>query len=218
MDTKKFQEEGIKLIKKYFELTGPQENCFYQLYPLYFEWNQKINLISRKDFNAFYLHHVLHSLSIAKFIRFNPGAHVLDVGTGGGFPGIPLAIYFPETTFCLIDSIGKKIKAVEDIRRKLSLDNVCTLQTRIENHHRKYDFIVSRAVTRMETFVKWTRKNIKKESFHEKPNGILYLKGGDLSEELKNFPQAQVIPLNRFFEEDFFQTKKLVYLPGNKNH
>ena len=143
MEAKKLQEEGVNLIKKYFELTPSQENLFYKLYPLYFEWNQKINLISRKDFHAFYLHHVLHSLSIAKFIRFKPGAKILDVGTGGGFPGIPLSIYFPETRFCLIDSIGKKIKAVEDISRKLGLDNACTLQTRVENHKEKYDFITS---------------------------------------------------------------------------
>ncbi len=206
-------EPGVEIITKYYNVTPDQQKKFKTLYPVYKEWNERINLISRKDFHRFYLHHVLHSLSIAKFIRFKPEARILDVGTGGGFPGIPLAVMFPETRFHLIDSIGKKIKAVSDIVRQLQLKNVTTEQTRVENHQATYDFIVSRAVTHMDKFVRWTAKNIARQNRHEVENGILYLKGGDLREELKNFPGAQIIPLSTFFEEDFFETKKLVYLP-----
>ncbi len=205
--------EGIHLLSEYFDLTPGQKGKFLKLYPLYYEWNKKINLISRKDIDRFYLHHVLHSLSIAKFIRFLPGSRILDVGTGGGFPGIPLAIMFPETRFCLIDSIGKKIKAVADISDHLDLKNVCALQTRVENHQDKYDFAVSRAVTKTDKLYKWTRKNISGKSRHPISNGMIMLKGGDLQEELASFPQARVIPLRQYFEEEFFETKKLVYLP-----
>ncbi len=205
--------DDISLIEKYFRLDALQKSRFRVMYDLYAEWNARINLISRKDMTHFYLRHVLHSLAIAKFIAFLPGARVLDAGTGGGFPGIPLAVMFPETHFHLLDSIGKKIRAVEDIARRLELDNVTTEQNRLEKHKEKYDFVVNRAVTALPRLVAWTRKNISPLHRHPLPNGLISLKGGDLSEELKDFPRAQVIPISRWFEEDFFKTKKIVYLP-----
>lgn len=203
----------VSLIEKYFSLTPDQKEKFRLLGEIYPEWNAKINLISRKDTENFYLHHVLHSLGIAKFANFRPGARILDAGTGGGFPGIPLAVMFPRAHFHLVDSTGKKIKAVRQIARELDLDNVTAEQVRLENHHLPYDFVVSRAVTRMDRFYDWTAKNIGSENRHALANGILYLKGGDLREELKKFPHAKIIDLNRYFEEDFFDSKKLVYLP-----
>lgn len=202
------------IIFKYFpELTSTQKNQFLQLATLYQDWNQKINVVSRKDIAELYLRHVLHSMGIAKIQRFNEGAEIMDVGTGGGFPGIPLAILFPKTSFTLVDAIGKKIKVVDAVVEGLGLNNVLTRHARVEDLTGQYDFIVSRAVAAMPTFVHWTRGKIKKDCSHERKNGILYLKGGDLSEELGNYTSAEVFLLNDYFEEDFFETKKVVYLP-----
>ena len=204
----------MDIILKYFpELSEDKIDKLIQLESLYSAWNAKINLISRKDIDALYVRHVLHALSIAKVQPFKPGSHILDVGTGGGFPGIPLAVMFPETHFYLIDAIGKKIKAVNAIVEALGLKNVRTAHIRAEHIDEKFDFVVSRAVSRMPDFVKWVRRNIKKRSEHRLKNGILYLKGGDLTEELKDFPRAVTYELSHYFEEDFFETKKVVYLP-----
>jgi len=203
-------------ILNYFpHLSRAQKEQFSQLGPLYAGWNERINVISRKDIEALYLRHVLHSLGIAKVQDFLPGARVLDIGTGGGFPGIPLAIMFPETKFVLVDSIGKKIKVVGEIARELELENVEAIHGRAEKQKGQFDFIVSRAVTNMTDFVKWTRGKFLKENRHTLPNGILYLKGGDLQEELKPFQKARIYSLSDYFEEDFFETKKVVYLPGS---
>lgn len=204
----------VDTILKYFpNLSDIQKNQFIQLEVLYQDWNKKINVVSRKDIDELYLRHVLHSLAIAKLIKFNPKAEVLDVGTGGGFPGIPLAILFPETNFTLVDAIGKKIKVVDEVVNGLQLQNVKTFNCRVEELEGSFDFIVSRAVAAMPTFVRWVRGRIRKKSEHELKNGILYLKGGDLSDELRGYSTAQIFPLKDFFEEDFFETKKLVYLP-----
>ena len=204
----------MDIIKKYFpELTENQIEQFVKLKDLYKEWNLKINVVSRKDIDEIYLRHVLHSLGIAKVMSFQAGATVLDVGTGGGFPGVPLAILFPETQFHLVDSIGKKIKVVNEVVSGLGLENVKTTNDRVENVLDQYDFIVSRAVAQMETFVKWVQGHIKKKSIHELKNGILYLKGGDLTEELAKFTSAQIYNLTDYYQEDFFETKKVVYLP-----
>ncbi|NAY92444.1 16S rRNA (guanine(527)-N(7))-methyltransferase RsmG [Muricauda sp. JGD-17] len=202
------------IIFKYFDgLTDAQRDLFVRLEALYQDWNQKINVVSRKDIDELYLRHVLHSLGIAKIQRFNEGAEVLDVGTGGGFPGIPLAILYPEVQFTLVDAIGKKIKVVQDVVKGLQLDNVTALHSRVEDIDGQFDFIISRAVAAMPTFVHWTKGKIKKDSAHERINGILYLKGGDLTEELKQYKSAQIFDLNEYFDEDFFETKKVVYLP-----
>ena len=204
----------MQIITQYFpNLTEIQIAQFTQLEELYQDWNLKINVVSRKDIDEIYMRHVLHSLGIAKVQAFLPGASVLDVGTGGGFPGIPLAILFPETQFHLVDSIGKKIRVVNEVVEGLGLTNVKTTNDRVENVAGQYDFIVSRAVAQMETFVRWVRGHIKKKSIHERKNGVLYLKGGDLKEELAVFAKAEVIPLSNFYSEDFFETKKVVYLP-----
>ena len=195
------------------DLSEMQINQFEQLGGLYQDWNSKINVISRKDIDELYTKHVLHSLGIAKVLAFKPGSSVLDVGTGGGFPGIPLAILFPEVDFHLIDAIGKKVKVVSAVAEALQLKNVKAEQIRAANVADKFDFIVSRAVTNMPDFVKWVRKKIKKESVHELKNGILYLKGGDLTEELSLFPTAKETNLTDFFKDEFFETKKVVYLP-----
>lgn len=201
-------------IFQYFpELDDEQRSKIGQLRALYMEWNAQINVISRKDTEHFYERHVLHSLGIAKVQKFKSGAKVLDVGTGGGFPGIPLAIMFPDTEFRLVDSIGKKIKVVNAVAQELELKNVTGVHQRAEKVKDKFDFIVSRAVTRMDAFVPWVRKKVLAESVHELPNGILYLKGGDLSEELAPFPKAKTTPLNQFFTEEFFETKQVVHLP-----
>lgn len=210
-----------EIVFKYFpELTDGQRTLFEQLGELYKDWNQKINVVSRKDIDELYLRHVLHSLGIAKIQRFRPGSEVLDVGTGGGFPGIPLAILFPETHFTLVDSIGKKIKVVEEVVAGLGLTNVTPINSRVEDMSialsvtkAQFDFIVSRAVAAMPTFTHWVKGRIKKQSVHERRNGILYLKGGDLTEELKPYKTAQTFDLKDYFDEDFFDTKKVVYLP-----
>ncbi|MEH6681863.1 MAG: 16S rRNA (guanine(527)-N(7))-methyltransferase RsmG [Sediminicola sp.] len=205
---------GVELIFKYFpELSDQQRAQFAKLRELYQDWNQKINVVSRKDIEELYLRHVLHSLAIAKVQQFKAGSSVLDVGTGGGFPGIPLAILFPDTHFTLVDAIGKKIKVVEEVVEGLGLTNVVTRHTRVEELTEQFDFIVSRAVAAMPTFVYWVRGRIKKTSIHDRRNGILYLKGGDLSEELSGYLTAEVIDLSQFYGEDFYETKKLVYLP-----
>lgn len=204
----------MELIQKYFpEITSVQKDQFSQLQDLYKDWNLKINVVSRKDIDELYLRHVLHSLGIAKIQAFNPGAKILDVGTGGGFPGIPLAILFPETQFHLVDSIGKKIKVVDEVVEGLGLQNVKTTNSRVEEVKGNYDFIVSRAVAAMPTFVHWVKGKIAKSNTHIFKNGILYLKGGDLSQELEGYKTAKVFPLQDYFEEDFFETKKVVYLP-----
>ena len=201
-------------IFSYFpELDTEQRSKIGQLKALYLEWNAQINVISRKDTEHFYERHVLHSMAIAKVQPFTAGAKILDVGTGGGFPGIPLAIMFPETEFRLVDSIGKKIKVVEAVAKELDLKNVSAVHQRADKVKDSFDFVVSRAVTKMDVFVPWVRKKIKKESLHERPNGILYLKGGDLMAELASFPSAEQYSLSNFYEEDFFETKKVVYLP-----
>ena len=205
------------IIEHYFpELSARQKEQFSSLQPLYEEWNSKINVISRKDMDNFYIHHVLHSLGIAKVISFMPGTALLDVGTGGGFPGIPLAILFPEAKFHLVDSIGKKIKVVEAIAGSLGLNNLMCEQARAESlKPHSFDFVVSRAVTAFPEFYQWTHKLIRLNGNNALKNGILYLKGGDLSEELQPFKRKiLVFDLNSYFKEDFFETKKVVYLPA----
>ncbi|MCH3881145.1 MULTISPECIES: 16S rRNA (guanine(527)-N(7))-methyltransferase RsmG [Tenacibaculum] len=203
----------MEIIQKYFtELTATQIEQFSKLQELYEDWNLKINVVSRKDIDELYLRHVLHSLGIAKVMQFKPGAKVMDVGTGGGFPGIPLAILFPKVQFHLVDSIGKKIKVVNEVVAGLGLENVKTTHGRVEDVKDTYDFIVSRAVAQMETFVRWNKGKIAKKQNHDLKNGILYLKGGDLTEELEKYTSATIYNLPDFFEEDFFETKKVVHL------
>ena len=202
-----------KILKYFPDLTPEQIRQFQALEALYVDWNSKINVISRKDIDELYTRHVLHSLGIAKIMEFKPGAKVMDVGTGGGFPGIPLAILFPEVDFYLIDVIAKKIKVVQGVADALGLKNVKAEQMRANKVKEQFDFIVSRAVTNMPDFVKWVRKRIKKDNVHDLRNGILYLKGGDLTEELAIFQAVQQFDLNAIFEESFFDTKKVVYLP-----
>jgi len=201
------------LLQYFNNLSSVQIEQFSKLEDLYKNWNSKINVVSRKDIDELTIRHVLHSLGIAKVQEFKPNSNILDIGTGGGFPGIPLAIMFPESNFYLVDSIGKKIKVVQEIADELGLKNVKAEHIRAEEVKGRFDFIVSRAVTRMDDFVKWTRKKIAKKQNHELKNGILYLKGGDLKEELQNFPKATIYNLSDYFNEDFFQTKKVVHLP-----
>ena len=204
----------VEKVYDYFPgLTSIQKEQLAALESLYQDWNQKINVVSRKDIDELYLRHVLHSMSISRFISFQPGSEILDVGTGGGFPGIPLAILFPESRFVLVDAIGKKIRVVKDVIQGLGLTNVEAYHTRVEDLEGQFDFIVSRAVAAMPTFVHWVRGKVKRKSVHSLENGILYLKGGDLSEELKDFPEAVTYELSEYFSEAFFETKKLVYLP-----
>jgi 16S rRNA (guanine527-N7)-methyltransferase len=207
--------QRVDIIFRYFpELTPIQQEQFAKLYPLYNEWNEKINVISRKDIENLYINHVLHSLGIARVNTFRPGASVLDVGTGGGFPGIPLAILFPETQFHLVDSIGKKITVVKNVAEGLGLKNVKAEQIRAEQVKGEYDFIISRAVTRLKEFYGWINKKVKKTSSHQLFNGILYLKGGDLDEELAELKRPhQLFDLSDYFSEEFFETKKIVYVP-----
>lgn len=205
---------SVQTILSYFPgLTSEQIARFEALGPLYTEWNAKINVISRKDIDELYVRHVLHSLGIAKVQAFKPGSDILDVGTGGGFPGIPLAIMFPESQFHLVDAIGKKIKVVEAVAEALELDNLTAAHQRAEKVKGQFDFVVSRAVTRMPDFVKWVKGKTKKDSVHELKNGILYLKGGDLSEELATYQNATLYDLKDYFDEPFFDTKKVVHLP-----
>lgn len=208
-------EMNAALIKKYFpEITEQQELQFDQLLPLYTEWNEKINVVSRKDIENLMLHHVLHSLAIAKFLPFRPGTEVLDVGTGGGFPGIPLAILFPEVQFLLVDSIGKKIKVVEGVAEALGLSNVQAKHMRAEDVDQDFEFIVSRAVTRLTPFYYWVKNKISPNHFHTQRNGLLLLKGGNLHEEIAELgKKVKVTDLTTYFKEDFFDTKKLVYVP-----
>ncbi len=206
--------QDLELIKKYFpNLTAHQLEQFQELKELYKDWNLKINVVSRRDIDELYLRHVLHSLGIAKIQIFNPGALVLDVGTGGGFPGIPLAILHPQTSFTLVDSIAKKIMVVNEVKESLQLDNVRTINARVEEISGHYDFIISRAVAVMPSFVHWVKGKIAKNNNHELKNGILYLKGGDLSEELEGYKTAKIFDLSDCFEENFFETKKVVHLP-----
>jgi len=203
----------MDLILKYFpEISEEQIRQFSMLDGLYREWNEKINLISRKDIDRLYERHILHSLSIAKLIRFVPGTHILDVGTGGGFPGIPLAILFPNAFFTLNDSISKKIKVVNEISAAVGLKNISCLNTRAEEINHKYDFVVSRAVTAFPQFHFWVKGKILRHNKNTQANGILYLKGGELDEELKDFSRyVKIYKLKEFFQEEFFETKKLVH-------
>ncbi|MCE3226474.1 MAG: rRNA ((527)-N(7))-methyltransferase RsmG [Bacteroidetes bacterium] len=203
----------IAILHKYFkDLSPTQISQFEQLQDLYADWNSKINVISRKDIESLYEKHVLHSLGIAKVMQFKPGTKVMDVGTGGGFPGIPLAILFPESDFLLVDSIGKKIKVVNEVATALKLKNVIGRQQRAEEVKEKFHFVVSRAVTEFPVFYTWVKDKFLKENFNELPNGILYLKGGDLKEEFGQFyNRAKFHDLKDFFEEEFFETKKVVY-------
>ena len=204
-----------ELIKKYFPSISPaQLEQFEQLPVLYAEWNEKINVVSRKDIDNLMLHHVLHSLAIAKFIGFKDGTEILDVGTGGGFPGIPLAILFPNSQFTLIDSIGKKIKVVNGVAESLGLTNVVAIHGRAEDLEQDFEFIVSRAVTRLTPFYYWVHKKVSPNHFHTMRNGLICLKGGDLEEELAEFGKKHKLhELYEVFDEEFFETKKLVYVP-----
>ncbi|MCQ2323023.1 MAG: 16S rRNA (guanine(527)-N(7))-methyltransferase RsmG [Bacteroidales bacterium] len=203
------------LIKKYFsDLNETQLSQYKQLAPLYEDWNSKINLISRKDMENFYEHHVLHSLAIAKYFDLLPGMKVMDIGTGGGFPGIPLAIMYPQTKFLLVDSIGKKIKVVQDVKEKLGLENVTAINDRAENIKEKFDVIVSRAVTQLPDFVKWCNGKLRITNDIE-AGGILYLKGGDIEEELRNVPKnwkRKTAAISRWFEEQYFEEKYVIQL------
>lgn len=205
---------SVDLILKYFpDLSDIQIQQFSQLEELYTLWNNQINVISRKDTDNFYERHVLHSLGIVKTMAFNDGSDILDIGTGGGFPGIPLAIMFPNCNFTLVDSIGKKIKVVNEVSQALGLKNVTGIHSRAENINQKFDFVVSRAVTAMPAFITWINKKFKKENNNPLPNGVLYLKGGDLTEEMSTIKKHfKFHDLNKIFEEEFFETKKVVYL------
>lgn len=202
-----------EILLQFPELTETQRAQFAQLEALYSDWNAKINVVSRKDIEELYTRHVLHSLGIAKVQPFEPGSQILDVGTGGGFPGIPLAILFPEVNFYLIDIIGKKIRVVQAVADALGLQNVRAEQKRAELVKQDFDFIISRAVTNMPDFVSWVKGKTKKQNKHALANGILYLKGGDLSEELQDFPKATLYDLPNYFKDPFFETKKVVHLP-----
>ena len=204
----------MEVIKKYFSDTNPIIISRLQaLKPLYEDWNSKINVISRKDLDNFYINHVLHSLAIAQLINFKPGTTLMDVGTGGGFPGIPLAIFFPQCQFTLVDSIGKKIKVVNEVAGALELKNVVAVHERAENIPGKFDFIVSRAVTALPGFMQWVKGKTATDSFNDLPNGILYLKGGDFGEELASLKfKNKTFPIAHWFEEEFFETKKIVHI------
>lgn len=209
---------SVNLILEYFpDLTETQKDQFRKLESLYGEWNEKINVISRKDMDSLYEKHVLHSLGIAKVMEFSPGTRVLDVGTGGGFPGIPLAILYPDAHFTLIDSIGKKITVVQAMAEGIGLQNVTAIHGRAEKLKEKFHFVISRAVTQMPEFLRWLKGKFEKEQLNDKHNGVLYLKGGDLAEELAGL-RCEIFDLKKFFDGEFFETKKVVYLSkGNFN-
>ena len=205
----------MEIIEKYFpDLTETQSQQFSQLYSLYEEWNSKINVISRKDIKNLYLHHVLHSLSIAKLIRFKPGSEIMDVGTGGGFPGIPLAILFPDVEFLLVDRIGKKVMVANEVARAIGLENVSVRHCGAEEEKRQFDFVVSRAVMPLSDLVRIVTKNVKKKQMNSLPNGLICLKGGELQHEIMPFRnKAMEVDLKDYFKEEFFNTKKIVYVP-----
>ncbi len=205
-------------ILKYFpNLTSEQITRFERMDSVYRDWNSKINVISRKDIDSLYEKHILHSLAIAKIVSFRTGSRILDVGTGGGFPGIPLAILFPESRFVLIDSTGKKIKVVQAVVEELDLKNVTAIHTRVEDVKEEFDFVVSRAVTAFPAFVGLVKKNISRKPQNSLPNGIIYLKGGDFQSEVKDYKRvAEIIEIAKFFIEPYFETKKIVYLPVNR--
>ncbi len=204
----------MELILKYFpNLTETQINQFGALEALYKDWNAKINVVSRKDIDELYMRHILHSLGIAKVIEFTDNSSILDVGTGGGFPGVPLAIMFPNCQFHLVDSINKKLKVINAVCEAIELTNVKTTHSRVEAINETFDFIVSRAVTAMPEFTKWVKGKIAKKQQNELKNGVLYLKGGDLTEELKQYTNVKAFLLSDYFEDDFFETKKVIYLP-----
>lgn len=210
---------SLELILQYFpNITSEQKKQFAELEVLYKDWNEKINVISRKDTDSLYEKHILHSLGIAKVMQFADGTKVLDIGTGGGFPGIPLAILFPNVQFTLVDSIGKKITVVKGVAESLGLKNVTAHHIRAEQLKEKFHFVVSRAVTQMPVFLTWLRGKFEKEQFNPKHNGVLYLKGGDLAEELAGL-KAEIFSLKNYFDGEFFDTKKVVYLSkGNFNN
>lgn len=203
----------MNIVKKYFILDSQQERQYAALGEIYYSWNEKINVISRKDIGNLYERHILHSLVIAKVIQFKNGTKVLDAGTGGGFPGIPLAIIFPKADFFLVDSIGKKITVVKAVAEKIVLNNVHAIRSRIENVNDVFDFVVSRAVTELPEFYTWVKNKITKNGFNDLPNGIMYLKGGDFSDELKNIGKNyKIYKLDDYFEEEYFRTKKLIHI------
>ena len=207
----------LKILKYFPNLTPEQIVRFEKMDPLYRDWNGKINLISRKDIDSLYEKHILHSLAIAKIIDFRPGTRILDVGTGGGFPGIPLAILFPSCHFVLIDSIGKKIKVVQAVSEDLGIKNVTAIHGRVEDVKEEFDFVISRAVTTFPAFVGLVKKNISRKPQNALPNGIIYLKGGDIQDEIKDYKRnIEITEISNFFNEPFFETKKVVYLPVNK--
>jgi 16S rRNA (guanine527-N7)-methyltransferase len=207
----------LKILKYFPNLNPEQILSFEKMDSLYRDWNAKINLISRKDIDSLYEKHILHSLSIAKIIDFRPGTKILDVGTGGGFPGIPLAILFPTSQFVLIDSIGKKIKVVLSVAEDLELKNVTAIHGRVEDVKEEFDFVISRAVTAFPEFVEMVKKNVSRKAQNALPNGIIYLKGGDIEEEIKKYKRnIEVTEIANFFNESFFETKKVLYLPVNK--
>jgi 16S rRNA (guanine527-N7)-methyltransferase len=204
----------LNILKYFPKLTQEQQICFEKRAPLYREWNEKINVISRKDIDSLYEKHILHALAIAKIITFRPGTRILDVGTGGGFPGIPLAVLFPTSQFILIDSVGKKIKVVQAVADSLDLKNVKAIQTRVEEMKEEFDFVISRAVTAFPAFVELVKKNVARKPQNSLPNGIIYLKGGDFQEEIRKFKKTiEVTEISGFFNEPYFETKKVIYLP-----
>ena len=205
---------SISLLLKYFpDLTEIQIEQFTKLEALYNEWNEKINVISRKDMESLYEKHILHSLGIVKVMEFAPGTKVLDIGTGGGFPGIPLAIMFPEVQFTLVDSIGKKITVVKEVSGAIDLKNLTSVNARAESITEKFNFVVSRAVTEFPQFYNWVKNSFSKENIPWVKNGIIYLKGGEFENELSKFPKAQIFQINEKFKEEYFETKKIIYLP-----